>query len=48
MYYMMSRGLTESESRRLITIGSLVPVIDSLEDRDLAAEAMESLEVLEI
>ncbi len=48
MYYMMSRGLTESESRRLITIGSLVPVIDSLDNRELAEEAIMTLEALEI
>lgn len=48
VYYLMSRGLTESESRRLITIGSLVPVIDSLSDRTLAEEARNALEVLSI
>ena len=48
MFYMMSRGLTESESRRLITIGSLVPVIQSMRDRSLVDEAVSALEVLEI
>ena len=48
MYYMMSRGLTEAESRRLITIGSLIPVIDSLSDKSLSEEAMKSLEALNL
>ncbi len=39
IYYMMSRGLTEDESKRLITIGSLMPVVDSFADRSLAEEA---------
>ncbi len=48
MYYMMSRGLTESESRKLITIGSLVPVIDAISDKELAQTAMKSLEALDL
>jgi len=43
IYYLMSRGLTESESRSLITIGSLIPVVDKMRDSDLAAEALESI-----
>ncbi|MCQ2085228.1 MAG: SufD family Fe-S cluster assembly protein [archaeon] len=48
MYYLMSRGLTEAESRRLITVGSLIPIIDSLSDKSLAAEVYNSLEALKI
>lgn len=48
MYYMMSRGLTEAESRRLITIGSLVPVIESLHDKELSEEATKALEALDL
>lgn len=48
MYYMMSRGLTETESRKLITIGSLVPIIDALGDKELAQVAMKSLEALDL
>jgi len=48
MYYLMSRGLTESESRKLITIGSLIPAIDSLSDKSLATEARSFLEALSI
>lgn len=48
MYYLMSRGLTESESRRLITIGSLMPTIDSISDSELADRARKSLEALSI
>lgn len=48
MYYMMSRGLTEAESRKLITIGSLIPIIDALSDKELAQTAMKSLEALDL
>lgn len=48
MYYMMSRGLTEAESRKLITIGSLVPVIEAMKDKELAQEAMKYLEALDL
>ncbi len=48
MYYMMSRGLSEAESRKLITIGSLVPIIEALSDKELVATAMKSLEALDL
>lgn len=48
MYYMMSRGLTEAESRKLITLGSMNFVIDSMQDRELAKETEAALEALEI
>ena len=48
MYYMMSRGLTEAESRKLITIGSLIPVIDAINNKELAETAMKSLEALDL
>lgn len=43
IYYMMSRGLSEQESRKLITVGNLMPVIDSFADRGLAEEARKAL-----
>lgn len=48
MYYMMSRGLTEAESRKLITLGSLLFVIESMEDKGLAQETERALEALSI
>lgn len=48
MYYMMSRGLTEAESRKLITLGSMLFVIESMEDKGLAEETEEALEALSI
>ncbi|MCQ2069620.1 MAG: SufD family Fe-S cluster assembly protein [archaeon] len=46
MYYLMSRGLTEAESRRLITIGSLIPVADAFYDDGIRKEAMDALEAV--
>ncbi len=48
MYYMMSRGLTEAESRKLITLGSMLFVIESMDDKGLAKETEEALEALSI
>lgn len=48
MYYLMSRGLTESESRKLITLGSLVPIVESFSDEGLKEEAMATLQEAEI
>lgn len=48
MYYMMSRGLTEAESRKLITLGSMLFVIESMEDKGLAKETEKALEALSI
>ncbi|MGI6009745.1 MAG: SufD family Fe-S cluster assembly protein [Methanomethylophilus sp.] len=43
IYYMMSRGLSEDESKRLIIRGSIVPVIESFSRKDLIAKAEEAL-----
>ena len=41
IYYMMSRGLTEEQSKRLITVGSLLPIVDSFADKGLSERAKE-------
>ncbi len=43
LFYLMSRGLTMEESKRLITYGSLLPMIESAEDDSLIEEAKNSL-----
>lgn len=43
LFYLMSRGLTMEESKRLITYGSLLPMIESAEDDTLVAEAKNAL-----
>ncbi len=48
LYYMMSRGLSRQESQKLITIGSLIPIVQAIEDKDVAEEAMASLGALRI
>lgn len=48
LYYMMSRGLSKEESQKLITIGSLIPIVQSISDKTVAEEAMASLEALSI
>lgn len=39
IYYLMSRGLTESQSKKLITVGNIVPIIDSFNDKKLVEKA---------
>lgn len=48
LYYLMSRGITMEESKKLITYGSLLPIIESLKDEKLVLEAKDALGVLKI
>jgi Fe-S cluster assembly protein SufD len=48
LYYLMSRGLSLEESKKLITYGSLLPIIESLKDENLVTEAKEVLGGLKI
>ncbi len=48
LYYLMSRGLTLDESKRLVTYGSLLPMIESAEDDGLIEEAKNALGALTI
>ncbi len=48
LYYLMSRGLTMDESKRLVTYGSLLPMIESAEDEGLIEEAKNALGALTI
>jgi Fe-S cluster assembly protein SufD len=43
LYYLMSRGLSEKESKTLITIGTLQPTIESLKTKELKEKAETAL-----
>ncbi|MCI1734176.1 MAG: SufD family Fe-S cluster assembly protein [Bacilli bacterium] len=43
LYYLMSRGLSLDESKKLITFGNLLPVIESLQDKNRIDEAKKVL-----
>lgn len=44
IFYLMSRGLSLQESKKLITFGSLLPVIEKLDDENIVNQAKETLE----
>ena len=44
LYYLMSRGLSLSESKKLVTNGYLLPIIDALKDEKTIAIAKKRLE----
>ncbi len=46
LFYLMSRGLSLEESEKLITYGTLLPIIEKLEDEKLIEKVKFSLEVL--
>lgn len=48
VFYLMSRGLTLEESRKLITLGSLLPIIEDVKDERLLEECKKTLEGLSI
>lgn len=48
IFYMMSRGLTLEQSKKLITFGTLIPIIESLDDEKLIEEAKKRVEALDI
>lgn len=43
LYYLMSRGLSMEESKKLITFGNLLPIIESFENKDIVEKAKKSL-----
>lgn len=43
LYYMMSRGLSMDESKKLITFGNLLPIIESFDDKEIVEKAKKSL-----
>lgn len=43
LYYLMSRGLSLEESKKLITYGTLLPIIESLQDKELINAASTAL-----
>jgi ABC transporter, Fe-S cluster assembly transporter permease component len=46
LFYLMSRGLTMDESKKLITFGTLLPIIEEINDEDLLLEAKDALGAL--
>lgn len=48
LYYLMSRGLSLAESKKLITYGTLLPIIEKLEDATYIEEAKKALEDLSL
>ena len=38
IYYLMSRGLSLEESKKIITYGNLLPIIESLDNKDIVEE----------
>ncbi len=48
LFYLMSRGLSSLEAKKLITFGTLLPIIEKLEDSKLVEKVKNSLEALEI
>ena len=46
LFYLMSRGMTMDESKKLITYGTLLPIIETIDDEKLLSEAKASLEAL--
>lgn len=48
LYYLMSRGLSMDESKKLITFGSLLPIIETLHDEIALEEVKEALGALSL
>jgi Fe-S cluster assembly scaffold protein SufB len=48
IFYLMSRGLSMMEAKRLITYGTLYPIIESLSDEEVIKKAKNALEELDI
>lgn len=48
VFYLMSRGLSLQEAKKLITFGSLLPIIQKLDDEKLVEQAKKTLEELTI
>lgn len=46
LFYLMSRGLSLDESKKLITFGTLLPVLEKLGDQDIIEKAKASLQEL--
>lgn len=43
LYYLMSRGLSQDESKKLITYGSLLPILETLNDEEAMNEFKNTL-----
>lgn len=48
LFYLMSRGLKESEAKKLITFGTLLPIILKLDDEELIEKAKNQLERIKL
>lgn len=48
LFYLMSRGLSLDESKKLITFGTLLPVLEKLKDEDAIEKAKQALQELTI
>lgn len=48
LFYLMSRGLKEEEAKKLITFGTLLPIISKLEDEKLIEKAKNTLERIKL
>lgn len=48
VYYLMSHGLDETESKRLITSGLLRPILERLKSKEIAQRAQKALEVFSL
>lgn len=48
LFYLMSRGLSSMEAKKLITFGTLLPMIEKLEDEKTISEARTYLEALDL
>ena len=48
LFYLMTRGLSMDEAKKLITFGTLLPMIEKLQDEDLVSQAKNFLEALDI
>lgn len=44
LFYLMSRGLSEEEAKRLITLGYLKPVVEYFSDEDLRKKILSCIE----
>lgn len=48
LFYMMSRGISLEESKKLITIGTLFPILESFDSQEKTEDCKKALEVLHL
>ena len=48
IFYLMSRGLSLAESKKLIMVGNVYPIIDSLQDESAKQKAKSYMEALSL